>query len=122
MFLKWVISRPIFIYFSSFKKNSSQKNYERQQDSNSDRPNRCWPLYHLQAHKKPLPELMRLQIGPDCVKEDGAHDAEVGVRDSWVVMEPAQVEQIRFGLKNHIFWFMTKLLSWYFFTNFRLIN
>lgn len=118
MFLKWVISRPIFIYFSSFQKNSSQKNYERQQDSNSDRPNRCWPLYHLQAHKKPLPELMRLQIGPDCVKEDGAHDAEVGVRDSWVVMEPAQVEQIRFGLKKSHFLIHDEIVELIFFYQF----
>ena len=43
---------------------------------------------------------MLLQVGPDRVQEDGPHDPEVGVWNSRVVVEAAQVHQVGLRLKS----------------------
>jgi hypothetical protein len=40
------------------------------------------------------------QVWPDCVQEDGAHDPEVSVGHSGVMVKAAQVEKVLFRLRR----------------------
>ena len=45
---------------------------------------------------------MLLQVGPDRIEEDSPHDPEVGVRDSGMVVEAAQVHEVGLWLKHQV--------------------